>query len=230
MYYYQWPKMVVRLKYINRSGWMMESGVHSGEMNLELCLDFANTIDWRTSKHPENQLRTYSDLLKWSQMHELLSAQTARNLARQAGEMANRADEVVEDANQLREAIFRLFSARAHEEKPELKDTEILNDHLARSLSKTKLSIDEGSFVWGWQDVQSLDMVLWPVARSAANLLTSDKLSRVKECANEEEGCGSLFLDSSVNKCRRWCSMDSCGNRVKFKKYYRKHLAHKKTA
>ncbi|HEV2139437.1 MAG TPA: CGNR zinc finger domain-containing protein [Nitrososphaerales archaeon] len=217
--------MVVRLKYMNRSGSMMESGRDlSRETNLELCLDFANTIDWRTSNHPENRLRTYSDLLKWSQRHDLVNAQTARYLARQADELRNRAEEVVEDANQLREAIFRLFSATAHEKKPEQKDTEILNHHLARSLSKTKLSVDGGSFVWGWEDGQSLDMVLWPVARSAANLLTSDKLSRVKECANEEEGCGSLFLDCSVNKCRRWCSMDSCGNRMKFKKYYDRHL------
>jgi predicted RNA-binding Zn ribbon-like protein len=221
--------LVVRLKYASRSESVMESGdAPSSGTNLELCLDFANTIDWRTSKHPENQLRTYSDILKWSQRHEQLDAQTARNLARQAGEMASRADKVVEDANQLREAIFRLFSALAHEKKPDMKDTEILNDHLARSLSKSKLSVQGGSFVWGWQDVESLDMVLWPVARSAANLLTSDKLSRVKECANEEEGCGSLFLDSSVNKCRRWCSMDSCGNRMKVKTYYDRHLRVKK--
>ncbi len=229
MYNSQAPVMVVRLKYADYWVVTMESGKGSSRgTNLELCLDFANTVDWRTSNHPEDKLRTYSDLLKWSQRKELLNAQEARNLAQQASERAVRATEVLNDANQLREAIFRLFSATAHEKRPELKDIEILNHHLSGSLSRSKLNVEGGTFVWGWRDGESLDMVLWPVARSAANLLTSKDLSRVKECANEEEGCGSLFLDCSINKCRRWCSMETCGNRMKFKKYYRKHLAVKK--
>jgi predicted RNA-binding Zn ribbon-like protein len=153
----------------------------------------------------------------------LLNAQEVRNLARQAGERAGKANEVVEDANQLREAIFRLFSATAHGKRPDSKDIEILNNHLEGSLSKSRLYVEGESFVWGWQDVESLDMVLWPVARSAANLLTSDELGRVKECANQEEGCGSLFLDGSINKSRRWCDMDVCGNRMKVKAYYERH-------
>ena len=221
--------MVVRLKYTDWFIPTMESGKGSLRgTNLELCLEFANTVDWRTSNHPKDQLRTYSDLLTWSQRNELLNVQETRYLTRQASEKADRANEVVKDANQLREAIFRLFSAAAHERRPEPKDIEILNHHLSGSLSKSILSVEGGTFVWGWQDAESLDMVLWPVARSAANLLTSNDLSRVKECANEEEGCGSLFLDSSINNCRRWCSMKTCGNRMKFKKYYRKHLAVKK--
>src|SRR5712692_10885038 len=146
----------------------MESGKGSSRgTNLELCLDFANTMDWRTSNHREDKLRTYSDLIAWSQSNELLNVKEARNLAHQASERADRANEVVRDANQLREAIFRLFSATAHEKTPELKDIEILNHHLSGSLSKSKLSVEGGTFVWGWQDKESLDMVLWPVARSA---------------------------------------------------------------
>jgi len=222
--------MGVRLKYTGWQAWTMESGKGSSRgTNFELCLEFANTVDWRTSDHPENRLKSYSDLLKWSQRYELLNAQEVRNLAQQAGERAGKANEVLEDANQLREAIFRLFSATAHEKRPDSKDIEILNNHLVGSLSRSKLYVEGGSFVWGWQDVESLDMVLWPVARSAANLLTSDQLVRVKECANREEGCGSLFIDGSINKSRRWCDMEVCGNRIKVKKYYQKHLAVKKT-
>jgi predicted RNA-binding Zn ribbon-like protein len=66
--------------------------------------------------------------------------------------------------------------------------------------------------------------MLYPIANSAAMLLTSEDLGRVRECANEEEGCGSLFLDCSKSQSRRWCSMESCGNRAKFKTYYDRHL------
>jgi predicted RNA-binding Zn ribbon-like protein len=35
--------------------------------------------------------------------------------------------------------------------------------------------------------------MLWPIVRSAADLLTSDKVHRLKQCA----GCGWLLLDES---------------------------------
>jgi predicted RNA-binding Zn ribbon-like protein len=38
-------------------------------------------------------------------------------------------------------------------------------------------------------------------------------VARVRECAGED--CGALFLDTSRPGTRRWCSMDTCGNRAK---------------
>jgi predicted RNA-binding Zn ribbon-like protein len=40
----------------------------------------------------------------------------------------------------------------------------------------------------------------------------------VKQCAGE--GCGWLFLDTSRNHLRRWCTMDECGNRAKMRRRY----------
>jgi predicted RNA-binding Zn ribbon-like protein len=60
--------------------------------------------------------------------------------------------------------------------------------------------------------------MLWPVARSAADLLTSQEQSRVRECAASD--CGWLFLDLSRNRSRRWCDMETCGNRTKARRHY----------
>jgi predicted RNA-binding Zn ribbon-like protein len=46
---------------------------------------------------------------------------------------------------------------------------------------------------------------------------------RVRECANER--CPVLFLDTSRNGSRRWCSMERCGARAKAQAYYRRHRA-----
>jgi predicted RNA-binding Zn ribbon-like protein len=62
--------------------------------------------------------------------------------------------------------------------------------------------------------------MLWPVVRDAADLLTSKELNRVGRCADER--CGWLFVDTSRNRSRRWCSMESCGNRAKARRHYRK--------
>jgi len=48
-------------------------------------------------------------------------------------------------------------------------------------------------------------------------------VTRVRDCANPH--CGVLFLDSSRPGTRRWCSMDTCGNRAK-----KDTLRHKNTA
>jgi predicted RNA-binding Zn ribbon-like protein len=77
---------------------------------------------------------------------------------------------------------------------------------------------------YAWQYTHAPDDLLWmlaPIARSAAALLTSDQLYRVGECA-DLHGCGWLFYDTSRNRSRRWCSMDSCGNRAKAQRHYQR--------
>jgi predicted RNA-binding Zn ribbon-like protein len=112
----------------------------------------------------------------------------------------------------------------AHKRKAGREDLGVLNEYLSRGLSRVKVSEGEGSYQWDWNESVSPEMMLYPIASSAASLLTSEDLSRVRECANEEEGCGSLFLDCSKSQSRKWCSMESCGNRMKFRTYYDKHL------
>ena len=64
----------------------------------------------------------------------------------------------------------------------------------------------------------SLDGLLRPVVLAAAQLLTSDWVGRVKQC-EDDRGCGFLFIDTSKNRSRRWCSMDGCGNRAKVQRH-----------
>ena len=74
-------------------------------------------------------------------------------------------------------------------------------------------------FTWTWLDEPlSLDTPLWPVARSAAELLTSSELSALRLCASDR--CAWLFLDTSRNGSRRWCSMRTCGNRAKARRHH----------
>ena len=75
-------------------------------------------------------------------------------------------------------------------------------------------------------DEISLDKMIWAVARSAADLLTSADLKRVGVCAGE--GCGWLFFDTSKNNSRRWCAMEDCGNRAKARRHYQRSQTQKK--
>ena len=55
--------------------------------------------------------------------------------------------------------------------------------------------------------------LLEPIAASLATLLTSDRFEYVKQC--EAHDCVLLFHDLTKSHRRRWCSMATCGNRMK---------------
>lgn len=190
--------------------------------DLELCLDFTDSVDWRTSNHAEERLVSYAKLLEWSKKHDILDAKQESELSR--GTSSEESGRVLADARRLRESVYRIFSAIAHDRRADPKNLGVLNEYLARGLAHFRVAEDEEAYGWDWSSKTLPDMMLYPIASSAASLLTSDDLGRVRECANEEEGCGSLFLDSSKSQTRRWCSMDSCGNRMKVRTYYDKHL------
>jgi predicted RNA-binding Zn ribbon-like protein len=102
---------------------------------------------------------------------------------------------------------------------------------LSRVLGRQKVFPVGKGFQWGWfHDEGTLDFMLWPILRSAGDLLTSKEIKKVSQCARRE-ACDWLFLDTSKNGSRRWCSMSMCGNLEKAKKYYhRKRKAHRPEA
>jgi predicted RNA-binding Zn ribbon-like protein len=51
--------------------------------------------------------------------------------------------------------------------------------------------------------------------------LMRESPDRVRECA--DPACPVLFMDTSRNRSRRWCSMEGCGARAKAATYYRRH-------
>jgi predicted RNA-binding Zn ribbon-like protein len=79
-------------------------------------------------------------------------------------------------------------------------------------MAQAAVRVDAAGFVWDWGETVDLDRPLWAVARSAAELLASADLDRVRRCPGE--GCGWLFLDTTRNRSRRWCETAGCGNRA----------------
>lgn len=188
-----------------------------------LCLELCNaTVDWHASEHPVEHLHGYSDLVAWGREVGLLGAEASTKLKGLAADEPEEAAEALNRLLNLREVCYRTFAAVAHRRAPLAGDVAELNGFLARSLSGAAVVPTNGGFVWSWQAVD-LDWALWPVSRSAADLLTSEELARVGQCA-DDRGCGWLFIDTTRGGRRRWCSMESCGNRAK----QRRHLQREK--
>jgi predicted RNA-binding Zn ribbon-like protein len=188
-----------------------------------LCLDFANTVSKRNAPdEARDELVNYPRFLGFAKQSRMLSPQQAELLRSRS---ALRTDEdgtnVMRAAAILREAIYRVFSALAGGRPAPPKDIKLIDDFAIEALRHRRLMPKRtGGYRWQWKTEESerLEQLLWPVALSAADLLTSEKLSGVRECAAGD--CAWLFLDESRNHSRRWCDMKVCGNRQKARRHY----------
>lgn len=184
-----------------------------------LCLDFANTVDWHASESPGERLKTVADLLKWGRDAQLLDDESHQRLTRQATSHPQQANAVLSRARELREVIYRVFSAISHQQPPAPSDLQALTEARLEAAQHQRLTGNgAASFDWEWQTGNDLNRLWWPIAIDAAALLTSDMLHRVGECP-DDRGCGWLFLDTSKAGKRRWCSMKDCGNRAKARRH-----------
>lgn len=200
-----------------------DTGSRAGNLDLlggRLCLDYANTVDWHASDHPEEFLTSFSDLVIWSRHAGILTERQAKRLLQKGADCPQEAAAVLQRAIVLREAIYAIFAAVAHGRKPAAADLHTLNAALTETLAQSRIVVAQDAFSWEWAgEEDSLGRLLWPVIRSAADLLTSCELDRVGQCA-DDRGCGWLFLDTSRNHTRRWCDINACGNRAKAQRHY----------
>ena len=198
-----------------------ESSTYQGKAG-RLCLDFANTVGWHASDHPEEKLRSYSDLIDWAQGIGLLAKPEAQRLRRDAEANPDSAERVLRRAIRLREAVYRIFVSVSNEKPPAEADLDELNQALARISNGAGIAKTAQGFDWAWKvDRTTMDLPIGAAALSAAELLVSADRDRVGQCA-DERGCGWLFLDTSKNRSRRWCDSKDCGNRDRQHRHYQR--------
>jgi predicted RNA-binding Zn ribbon-like protein len=189
-----------------------------------LCLDFANTVLRRNQPgRTQDELENYARLVAFARQTKLLppaSGELQRNRAPASSPAVRR---VMIAAVTLREAIYRVFSAIAGGRPVRSSDLKVLEKFALDALKRRRLVLSSRvGYGWQWrpEEAQHPEQILWPIALSAAQLLTSDQLSAVRECAADD--CAWLFLDESRNRSRRWCDMKVCGNRQKARRYYQR--------
>lgn len=161
-----------------------------------LCLDFINTVGGREETDDgyvvvRERLEKPEHLREWASLAglKLKDVPDLRRVVR------------------FREALYRVFKAAVDGKRPDPADLAALN----RELEAEQLAFRSGRFALALPDA------LPAVARDAVRLLTSDDLSRVRQCGGES--CGWLFLDTSRNRSRQWCDMRDCGNLAKVRRF-----------
>jgi predicted RNA-binding Zn ribbon-like protein len=110
------------------------------------------------------------------------------------------------EARALRTVVDGIFRPLASGHEPAPAALEQLALRAGAAVERARFEGRE--LVWDRDPVSAL-------AVYALDLLRSGPLERLKAC----EGCPWLFLDTSRNRSRRWCTMDDCGSRSKMRAY-----------
>lgn len=95
-------------------------------------------------------------------------------------------------------------------------DLTVVNSVLGKGHPETRLQWDKETQRYRVDvraNARSPASLLWPVADALVKLVTDDKFEYVRQC--EAHNCILLFHDLSKSHRRRWCSMATCGNRMK---------------
>lgn len=203
---------------------MPESKKHAANLTLlggRSCLDFTNTLDWRGSDQPVEFLDSYQDLVAWSIHAGTISAKEASHINQLSKKRLSKQTKVLRKAIRLRETIYRIFSSLSDGKPAPNDDLIAFNKFLSQTMKNSQIVRTKNGYQLDSKgEMTKLGWILNPLIHSAADLLVSEELKRVKKCG--DPACGWLFLDTSRNKSRRWCNMSDCGNRAKAKRFYKK--------
>lgn len=184
-----------------------------------VCLDFANTMDWRTSAAPQELMPDYGTLLSWSRMRGTLPARAVARLRAHGARRAAAAAAVTREAHALRAEIWRAADALCRGDRVHLAR---FNRRLATVPAQPRLAASGTGYVHDLPG-KALEEPLWPVLWSLTALLSSQDAARVGCC--QAQGCGWFFVDESPNRSRVWCSSDACGNRERARRAYAKRVS-----
>jgi len=179
-------------------------------------LDFVNTTGARESAAPRERLTRYRDLITWSQRAGILDASSAKRLRRVAARRGADAGDALPRVRRLREELYELLSSFVEGRQPTADMVARLAAHwrVARRTQDLVLGQSRLEFRTVTNEID-LDGLVSPIVIAAVDLLTSDRLSLMKRCAE----CDWLFLDTTKNNTRRWCK-STCGNRARSRERY----------
>ena len=162
---------------------------------------FVNTCEIDGDEVVEG-LGTPTDLAAWLEAHGLLEAGNALD------------EDDLRQAIEVREALRELLEGNAgHEVDP----TAISALREAAAAAPVAIRFDPGGGASFAPAAHGLRAALGRIFADIATATADGTWARLKVCRNDE--CRWAYYDGSRNRSGRWCSMASCGNRMKGRAY-----------
>lgn len=157
--------------------------------------------------------KTYKDIKDWF---------SEANLVKEFGNLSKeKENEYYLEIIKYRDLIKSSFFEYEKDKTPLKKLVERTNDIFLEAKIHPKLKIEKENYSLDYTiEKNNYNKLLAIIAIEVMGLLNSKYVEYIKKCNNHT--CSLLFVDTSKNHSRRWCSMETCGNRTKVNRFSKK--------
>jgi predicted RNA-binding Zn ribbon-like protein len=115
-------------------------------------------------------------------------------------------------ARELRESIHAAATAAAIHDPLPASAVQVINDCSIQGRAAAVLT-PEGERRWRLSSSSCVEDALSVIAADAISIIAGERDGRLALCASPT--CRAAFFDTSQSRTRRWCDMNTCGNREK---------------
>ncbi|MER5897421.1 CGNR zinc finger domain-containing protein [Streptomyces sp. NPDC001876] len=130
-------------------------------------------------------------------------------------------------ARELRESIHAAATAAAIHEALPASAVHVINDCSARGRAAAILT-PEGKRRWRLNSASCVEDALGVIAADAISILAGERDGKLALCASPT--CQAAFFDTSQSRTRKWCDMNTCGNRQKKARFQAKERKNPRSA
>ncbi|MGW6426326.1 CGNR zinc finger domain-containing protein [Nocardia sp. NPDC055053] len=118
----------------------------------------------------------------------------------------------LERARELRESMHAAATAAAIHDVLPASAVQVINDFSIQGRAAAVLTA-EGNRRWQLGSASGVEDALGVIAADAISIIAGERDGRLALCAAPT--CRAAFFDTSQSRTRKWCDMNTCGNRQK---------------
>ncbi|MCF2130525.1 CGNR zinc finger domain-containing protein [Strepomyces sp. STD 3.1] len=120
-------------------------------------------------------------------------------------------------ARELRESIHAAATAAAVQGALPASAVHVINDRSAQGRAAAILT-PEGVRRWRLSPASRVEDALSVIAADAISVIAGERDGKLALCASPT--CRAAFFDTSQSRTRKWCDMNTCGNRQKKARFH----------
>ncbi|MEJ8633389.1 CGNR zinc finger domain-containing protein [Streptomyces sp. MS2.AVA.5] len=120
-------------------------------------------------------------------------------------------------ARELRESIHAAATATAIQDALPASAVRVINECSVQGRAAATLT-PEGKRRWQLSSASCVEDALSVIAADAISIIAGERDGKLALCASPT--CRAAFFDTSQSRTRKWCDMNTCGNRQKKARFH----------
>ncbi|QKG19197.1 CGNR zinc finger domain-containing protein [Actinomadura verrucosospora] len=190
----------------------MRAGFPDFRLGTVLATSFTATLTERQG-NPVERIPTPQRLVDWLAVNGLA--------------VDSCTDAQLDLARELRESIHLAATAAAIQDALPASAVQVINDRSTEGRAAAILT-PEGERRWRLGSGSRVEDALGVIAADAVSIIAGERDGRLALCASPT--CRAAFFDTSQSRTRKWCDMNTCGNRQKKARFNARQREHPESA